>query len=280
MGKVSNVSNATPSRDSASSLPKETERHIEVLLRASDILECFTNHDRLQLKELSELTGLNKSRIMRICGTLVHRNYLVYDERAKTYRLGPTFLILGKRYENSNDLISLARPILRKLVKETGESSSLFVRDGKWRLCLAREEGSKPVRYIIREGQRLEIYAGSSGKTLLAFMDREERRALLDSITLNALTPNTITDRDRLERQLEEITRTGYCFTLGERSGNGAGLSAPIFDHRDKLVASISVSGPIDEFVGGKYLTFLQPLFEATEQVSRGMGFSGNLPGR
>lgn len=280
MVKVTRAPDPEKGEAPVSSRPKETERHVEVLLRASDILECFIDHDRLQLKELSELTGLNKSRIMRICGTLVHRNYLKYDDRAKTYRLGPTFLVLGKRYESSNDLISLARPILRNLVKETGESSSLFVRDGNWRLCLAREEGNKPVRYIIREGQRLEIYAGSSGKTILAFMTPEEREIILEQVTLVPLTTNTITEKSQLLRQLEEINRTGYCFTMGERSGNGAGLSAPILDHQGKLAASISVSGPIDEFVGGKYLNFLDPLLNATEQVSRGLGFSGTLPGR
>ncbi len=257
---------------------KETERHVEVLLKAIDILECFIHHDRLQLKELSELTGLHKSRIMRICGTLLCKNYIKYDEQTKTYRLGPAFLVLGKRYENSNTLISLARPILRKLVNETGESSSLFVRDGHWRLCLAREEGNKPVRYIIKEGQRLQIYAGSSGKTLLAFLEENERKTLLDAIDLTPLTPNTTTDRERLERQLKEIARTGYAFTLGERSSNAAGLSAPVFDHQGKITASVSLSGPIDEFTGGKYLTFLGALLQATEQISQGLGFAGNLP--
>ena len=123
----------------------------------------------------------------------------------------------------------------------------------------------------------MQIYAGSSGKTILAFMDQEERKAFLDSIDITPLTLNTITDRNLLERQLEEIARTGYSFTLGERSSNAAGLSAPIFDHQGKIVASISVSGPIDEFVGGKYLLFLEPLLHATEQISRELGFSGDF---
>jgi len=254
---------------------KEAERYIEVLLSASEVLGCFFDHDRLQLKELTAMTGLNKSRIIRICGTLVYRNFLSYDDASKTYRLGHALLVLGKRYENSNDLISVSKPILHKLVMETGESSSLFVRDGDKRVCLVREEGVKAVRYIIREGQRLELYAGASGKTLLAFMDKGEREALLEKISLEPLTPRTIVDEDAYRLELDEIRRVGYAFSLGERSENGAGLSAPVFEHQGRLVAAISVSGPIDEFAGGKYLSYLKPLLEATAEVSRSLGYAG-----
>ena len=118
------------------SCPKETERHVEVLLRATDILECFIKHDRLQLKELSELTGLNKSRIMRICGTLTCKNYLKYDERSKTYCLGSVFLVLGKCYETTMILFHWRGLCCESLCMKRGKvplfSFAMVIGDSAW----------------------------------------------------------------------------------------------------------------------------------------------------
>ena len=118
---------------------KESSRHVEAVLKALAILDCFEIQQNLKVKQIHEMTKLNQSRILRLCGTLESMGYLIHDCDTGLYSLGPRVLSLGKIYELNNTLISLARPVLKKLARITGESASIYVVDGIKRLCLVRE---------------------------------------------------------------------------------------------------------------------------------------------
>ncbi len=62
----------------------------------------------MPLNKIRELTGMNKSRVIRLCGTLASKGYLGYDSEAQRYKLGSKILSFSKTYKRSNDLISLA----------------------------------------------------------------------------------------------------------------------------------------------------------------------------
>ena len=118
-------------------------------MKALAILECFLPEPARTLKSIAETTGLNKSRAIRLCGTLMASGYLDYEPGTKQYKLGSRILTLGKAYERSNNLTSVARPVLRELADQTGESATLYVIDGIKRLCLATAEGTSDIRYTI-----------------------------------------------------------------------------------------------------------------------------------
>src|SRR5207244_3543536 len=82
------------------------------------------------------------------------------------------------------------------------------------------------------------------GKLLLAFLVDDERRQLLDQLRLVPLTDRTITDRRRLETELDEIEHRGYATSRGERAAGVASLSAPIFAGDGRILAALSVIGP------------------------------------
>ena len=245
---------------------------MEAVLKALDVLDCFQGQPLLPLKKISELTGMNKSRIIRLCGTLSSRGYLVYDSEAQNYRLGFKVLALGKAYERSNNLISLSRPILRNLADQTGESASLFVVDGLQRVCVAREEGTFSIRYNILEGQRMVLYAGAGGKVLLAFGPEELCRKVLSREYLRKLTPTTIHDPKRLEKELETVRRQGYASSYGERDSEVAALAAPIYTHDGKVCAALTIAGPINRFSKEHNVKHLKILLASTERLSRMLG--------
>jgi DNA-binding IclR family transcriptional regulator len=252
---------------------KESTRHVEAVLKALEVLDCFQVQPLLPLKKISELTGMNKSRIIRICGTLASRGYLVYDSEAQNYRLGFKVLSLSKAYERGNNLISLSRPVLRNLADQTGESASLFVVDGLQRLCLAREEGTCSIRYNILEGQRMVLYAGAGGKVLLAFGPEELRRKALSRDHLRKLTPTTIQDAKRLEKELETVRRQGYASSYGERDSEVAALAAPIYSHDGKICAALTIAGPINRFSKEHNVEHLKFLLASAGRLSRILGY-------
>ena len=228
--------------------PKETLRHVDAVLSALSILDCFLMESTLSVKQLIDMTGLTRNRVMRLCGTLEKGGYLIQDVEARHFGLGFQTLVLGKAFEKSNNLVTVARPILKELAQNTGESASLYVLEGTNRLVLAREEGTQVIRYSVAEGQRLPIHAGASGKTILAFSPEEVTRRLINNKPLPRFTPHTVTDRAMLKAELVKIRSNGYAFSQSERSIDAAAIAAPVFDHENRLVGAISLGGPVTRF--------------------------------
>jgi len=251
---------------------KESVRHVEAVLKAMDILDCFQVQPILSLKQISEMTGLNKSRIIRLCGTLAAKGFLAVDSETHRYKLGVKILSLSRVYEQSNPLISLARPILRELAQRSGESATLFVTDGNDRLCLAREEGTHSIRFNIVEGQRLPLYAGAGGKVLLTFGSPDLRKKVLKKTFLKKLTRNTITDPKAFCQEIETIRQQGFAFSSGERDSEVAALATPIYNHEAQVCAALSVAGPINRFSPEHNAKNLKLLLDSSNLLSQMLG--------
>ena len=90
---------------------------------------------------------------------------------------------------------------------------------------------------------RSRSHATSAGKAYLAWPSEAERDALLPA-PLERYTPATITDRARLEAELEEIRRDGYGVCVGETEEFSNGASAVVLDRHAQPVAVVNVWGP------------------------------------
>jgi len=253
--------------------PKESAKQIESVDKALSILECFSDGvSELSLKQLSEKTGLYKSRILRLCGTLMAHGFLIRLE-GSLYRLGPKLMMLGKVYERSNSLISISRPILRELASITGESAKLFVIQGTKRICLVREKGTYPLSYHVEEGESFELYAGAGGKVLLAYTSKEFRDQVLGEKVLQRLTPTTIVERSRLEEEFAAIRERGYASSNGEIFTEVAGMAAPVFDHENDVCAALTIAGPIQRFTEDRRQEMLDSLLASARRLSQLLGY-------
>lgn len=250
---------------------KESDRQIDTVAKALCLLDCFTDAEpELTLKHLSEKTGLYKSRIMRLCGTLATHGYLIRTPMA-TYKLGPKLMTLGKVYERTNPLTAVARPVMKALSALTGESTKLFVIEGRKRLCLVRERGPSPLQYAINEGEIQDLYAGAGGKLLLAFAPEALQREIIQQ-ELNQYTDQTITDPAVLLKELERIRRQGYAASKGELVSEVAGLSAPVYDYQGQVCAALTIAGPKQRFGDERREEMLAQLLEAAQQLSLLLG--------
>ncbi len=254
--------------------PKESAKQIESVDKALRILECFSDRvTQLSLKQLSENTGLYKSRILRLCGTLIAHGFLIRTEDS-LYRLGPKVMMLGKIYERSNPLVSVARPILRELASITGESAKLFVIEGTKRICLVREKGPNPLSYNVEEGDSFELYAGAGGKALLAHSPKEFRDRVLGEKVLQRLTPSTLVERNRLEEEFTSIREQGYALSHGEVFSEVAGMAAPVFNHEGAVCGSVTIAGPIQRFTKDRQQPMLGSLRDAARKLSQLLGYT------
>jgi DNA-binding IclR family transcriptional regulator len=255
---------------------KEMARHVEVVLKALDLFDCFQHKPALTLKEMVDLTGMTRGRATRLAGTLECRGYLIYDPEHRQFRLGPRLLTLGKVFETHNTMIFLARPILKDLVRMTGEVASLYVMDGAERVALAREKGTHEVSFSVAEGQRMQLYAGAAGKVLLAFAPPDVRNRVMARESLQKLTSRTITNPKNLAQELDLTRSRGYAVSDGERVADVWSAAAPVFDHTQAVCAAIGVTGPsyrIPHRVQSKYIA---KVVEKARELSLRLGWKAS----
>ena len=137
--------------------------------RAFAVLRCFTlDEPKLTLNQISEKLSLPMSTTLRILTTLVSLNALRrFDDR--TYSLGSQVYLLGAVAQAHYKPHQVARPYMQNLRDETKEAVSLYGIDGEYRVCYVHVPSLLSMRCVVRVGDRFELWAGASGKVLLAY---------------------------------------------------------------------------------------------------------------
>lgn len=266
----------TPSKETKTSKRKNGSSApiVDSLATALRLLDHFTIQEpELSLHQLSEKSGLYKSRIHRLCGTLVVLGFLVRTPWS-SYRLGPRLMALGKIYEKTNTMLSVSRPVMKELANLTGESVALFRLDGEMSFCLARELGSARLVFTINEGDYMQLHASAAGRVLLAYGSDELREKVLDVDVLERFTPLTMIDPDEIRAALPVIHQRGYEVNRGERELEVAAVAAPIFDHEQAVNAALAVVGPAQRFSDERIPAVVGNLIEATRRISELLGAS------
>ena len=251
---------------------------IQMLDRAVMILDSFTLDKPVQgVRDVARRTGLSSSTVGRIMAYLKDLGILNQDPETLVYMMGPKPLVWAGIYTNTSDVRTLALPIMVNLQERTRETISLYVLEGDERVCVERLESPETVRIVARVGRRIPLYAGSAGKIFLAFMSEERRREILKKIKLVPMTEKTITNRDVLIDNLEQIVRQGYAFSDGEWVLDAAGVAGPVFDQRGQITAALTISGPAQRFTEEKIHEMAGLVKEGAAKISSELGFYPNI---
>lgn len=206
------------------------------------------SEEGVSLAELSTTVGAPKSSLLGILRSMVALGYMehgrgLYRLGAKSFRLAADILAI-RRFPN------LVRPILQDLAAKSGETAFLVVLDrAAQRMTYADIiDSANPVRYTVPTGTTRPLYVSAGGQLLLAYQDPAWVDAYIRSAPLEALTPRTITDPDRLRERLAAIRAEGFAISLGETVPGAAGLAAPIFNLDGSVDAGLLVGAPLDRF--------------------------------
>ena len=194
------------------------------------------------LKEISVGTGLNSSTLYRILLTLINFEYVVKDNNSK-YFLGPAVLYLSAAYQKNFNIRIISNQFLSRLRDHSGETITLSKRQNKEVLYLEKLTGLEAIGVTTENiGERSPLHCTAVGKVILANISKDELDDILDGYNFLRKTPKTITNKDDLLDEIEEIRRVGYAFNKEENSEGLVGISAPVFD-RDGVFGGVSISG-------------------------------------
>jgi len=237
----------------------------QAALRALRLLKLFTpEHPELQLAEVSRGAALNKTTAHRLLQALACESMLDRNPATGAYRLGPALMALGVQALSSNDLRLRARPLLKRLAEDTGETATLEVPIDNTMLILDEVSGSHFLGAAGNVGTRWPIHATSTGKALLAF---DEQGASHLGEDLESLTERTITRREQLEQQLAEIRRRGFAETVDELEDGFSGVAAVVRGGTGTVLGALSICGPTQRLSAARRERFGATLCSAAERL-------------
>jgi IclR family transcriptional regulator, pca regulon regulatory protein len=218
--------------------------NIEALARGLDILELFSPQSTsLSLTDVVSLLKLNKSTVFRLLSTLETMGYLERDPQTRRYRPSLKVLHLGYTVINSLEVRQVARPYLENLSREVEETVSLCLLDGNHVIYVDRVRNKSIVGVLLKIGSRIPAHSATVGKVLLADLASEELDIFLNSAELTQCTPRTISKREALVAELMKVRKKGYAICDGELAVGLRAAGAPIYNHQQKAVAAVNVSG-------------------------------------
>jgi len=234
--------------------------------RALDVLLCFAETPQLTLSEIAARTGLHKSTAHRLLASLEAKGFVARETGGDKYRLGYRIWELSANYSREDDPGVRLLPEMEKLRDLVGETVSLYVRDGLERVRIQAVQSLQAVRRVAPVGARLPLNVGASSKVLIAFEEPGVRASILDALDWRHV------DRGHFERQLEDIRRQGYATSMEEREPGAAAVAAPIFNRDRKLVAALSVSGPVSRFTPDAVREHARHVMEAARRMGMMLG--------
>ncbi len=250
--------------------------NVRVLDRAMQVLSCFDddNPDR-GVTEIAQILGLHKATVHRIMVTLFNGGYLERASDGEKYRLGLVLAELGMAVVRRLDFRQEAIPHMHALQDEFGETCDLSIFSRGEVLYLEVVQSRHALRIAARPGQRLPAHCTASGKVFLAFLPPDELERVL-SEPLRRYTETTVTERDGLMKQLEEVRVRGYAYDDSEYEVGVRAVAAPIRDAAGKVVAVISTPGPAARTDAERAAEIAAALITVADDISAHMGWMRN----
>ncbi|MFC6723540.1 IclR family transcriptional regulator [Halobium palmae] len=207
------------------------------------VVDGLREHGQMGVSQLAERLEMPKSTVHVYLKTLEDEGYVVNEDGS--YRASLRFLELGGDIRQQLSIFQAVRPQVDDLSAETGEVANLGIEEGGQRVLLYSSEPSEGVFDNSPVGQYTHMHRTALGKALLAQLPDARVREILDEHGLPRATENTITDRDELFAEIDEIRERGYSIEDEERRKGIKALAAPIrYDDDPSPVAAVSVSGP------------------------------------
>jgi IclR family acetate operon transcriptional repressor len=245
------------------------------VLTALHVLEAVSERQPIGVTEVARGLGVPKSSAQRALVALKAAGWIRPEgERSPTrWVLTPRAFAIGSRAGGDLRLTTLARPVMSELRAQTRETINLMVPDGADVVLIERLDSPQLVRSSYPLGMRAPMNACSNGKAVLSAMSAERLEELLAQ-DLPARTPATVTDADRLRRELAETCEHGYATNHEELSADISAVAAAILDMHAQPVAAVSISVPTQRMTDELWDRHGRLVADAARKVSAALGYA------
>lgn len=227
------------------------KRQIQSVDTALRLIEILQEQGGAGVTELADELGLNKGTVHTHLSTLRENEYVIKD--GDTYRLSLKFLDLGEFVKQRVEFYDVAGNEVADLAEESGEVAQFATEEHGKAVYICKSSGEQAVQTASRTGMREYLHCLSLGKAMLSVIPRERVEAIVDRHGLPEYTNETITTREELFEELDQIRERGYATDDGEKIPGLRCVAAPVVANDDTVIGAISVTGPASRMQGERW---------------------------
>ena len=253
--------------------PSARHGGVQSVDRAVAILDLLAERSEAGVTEIAAAIGVHKSTASRLLASLEAGRLVEQTTHRGSFRLGSGLMRLAAPVAGRMDVTREGLPVLQALAAEVGETVNLAVLRGTDVVNLEQVRGPATITTVNWVGQPTPLHATSGGKVLLAALAPEELAAFL-ARPLPRFTPQTITEAPALERELARVREQGYATTTEELEQGLDAVAAPVREASGRVVAAISVSGPVYRFDAARMAEVAPAVVAAAADLSRRLGYA------
>ncbi len=251
-----------------SSSNNETNSYVlaTTVIKAFQVLEYIAAHQPVQPSGISKGLGLTRANVHRLLATLISIGYV---EKWQTgYGLTFKLFQLGSTVPLNKSLRDVAKSIMSDLEQVAHENIYLNVLSEDVVLAIDEVKSSHHVILNPDVTYTYPVNSCASGKLLLSSLSDQELRAYLESIDMKKRTSRTIIDKRQFYEAVKTARNKGYSTEILEFSDDLNSVAAPIKDINNKVIATISISGPSMRLTEARIMDLAEPLMKAAQEIS------------
>lgn len=250
----------------------KTNQSVEKTLQIIEIMS--EAREPMRLQDVSLKADLPMSTALRLINTLVNFGYANQDPVSLRYSLSLKFAHIGSLVGAQVSIRDTAHPIMANLAHMCQESTCIAIEEDMEAVYIDVIDGPDGMlRITQRIGKRAPMHSTGVGKVLLQNYDSKQLTQLIAVKGLQILTPNTINTHDELLSEISKIRRQGYALDNEECELGARCIAAGIKDYTGKIVAGISVSGPISRMTAEKIGIITPIIMDSADSISRLLGY-------
>ena len=254
-------------------------KQVKSVVRTVDLLLLFADTRRyLTLQDISEMMNLPKSSTFELVNTMVQKGILeLKNSGKKTYGLSLLAFEIGSAAVADLGVIDIARPYLQELNRVTGGTVFLGTENRGKIVYLDRAEDLSLVKADAKIGSRRDLHSTSLGKAMLYAYPDDLILKLLGPEPYPANTPLTKTTSFAILQDARISRERGFAVDDREDGPYMYCIGSVLRNHRNEPVASISVSSLVNQITENKKRFIADKVKEAALQISRQLGFCGEI---
>ena len=225
-------------------MAQESSGAIRSVERAAAVVQAIAHAGKSgsRLTDLAVATGLSKTTVHRLLGTLTSLGWVEVDESSSAYVLGLPLVGIGMAASDRHGFTSLAAPHLNRLAELTGDTVYLTVRAGSHAVCVDRLVGTYPIRATTTHiGERRMLGSCAGSLALLAWAEEDEVDRLLTSIHATQLSGTALPDPGALPALIQRARTTGFTQAPTTLVPGVDGIGVPIVGVSGKAIAAFSI---------------------------------------
>jgi len=238
----------------------------------------------MKITELAAQAGMPPAKAHRYLASLVRSGYASQNPESGLYSTGAAALDFSLSCLSTIEPIAIASAEASALCRQTGHTVALSVWGSFGPTVVRWEQPARPVMVNIGPGSVFPLLESATGRVFAAFYDEAVIRQHLQRLAAETaegegdsrLLPGALITR--VTETVAQVRKRGMARARGDFMSGLSAFSAPILDHRERLVLSLTV---LDYTRGWDHRwegRTAQALREAATRISKSLGYGTGAP--